>query len=419
MAKFVSSADALSGAILNIPNKYLQALDLQQSMQSAMNCQLAGQAAAAAAAAVVSSANNSLMASTSYCTNRNQPAFITASYFMPNNQTAHSSLPQPPMAHASTAAILAATAAPYPSYASSLSIGGGAVSNNMSSHSSSSASLSNSCRSSSSSGGHSSSNLHGNSNYHGNNSMSASFMSRVRKQQAAVQPHQQQPQQQQHHHRQTASAHKGPYPRQTIPIMPSTGGRYGPRGRRVVLREEDYEVFIPKKSTSCKDFNAKVHCRGCNKEFMGSFVSNGQVFGEPGFFFHCTRECVKYKSLGLIRKCDQCALLFINSQSERKHHGEVHSRVERIMKPDWMSSQVYRVRSGIRCNTKVSCSACGKFFGAQNSRGKISYSLEYLIHCIEKCVEYQKLGLVQTCPICNCKFLNRLSLSQHKLKSKH
>ena len=407
MAKFVSSADALSGAILNIPNKYLQALDLQQSMQSAMNCQLAGQAAAAAA--VVSSANNSLMASTSYCTNRNQPAFITASYFMPNNQTAHSSLPPPPMAHASTAAILAASATPYPSYASSLALGGGGG-NNMSTLSSSSASTSNSCRSSSSSGGHSSSNLHGSSNYHAGNSMSGSFMSRVRKQQA-VQPHQ--------HHRNTASAHKGPYPRQTIPIMPSTGGRYGPRGRRVVLREEDYEVFIPKKSTSCKDFNAKVHCRGCNKEFMGSFVSNGQVFGEPGFFFHCTRECVKYKSLGLIRKCDQCALLFINSQSERKHHGEVHSRVERIIKPDWMSSQVYRVRSGIRCNTKVSCSACGKFFGAQNSRGKISYSLEYLIHCIEKCVEYQKLGLVQTCPICNCKFLNRLSLSQHKLKSKH
>lgn len=362
MAKFVTSTDGLSGAILNIPNKYLQALDLQPSM----SCQMASTPS--------SSGSNSIIASTSYCTNRNQPAFITASYFMPSNQPAHSTLPPPPLAHASTAAILAASASPYP-YASSLSIG--------SSNSSASASSS----------------LRNSSNYP-SNSLSSSFISRPRK---ASQ----------------SRSQKGPFPRQTIPIMPSTGGKLGPRGRRVLLREEDYEVFIPKKSTSCKDFNAKVNCRGCNKEFSGSFVSNGQIFGEPAFFFHCIRECSKYKSLGLIRKCDQCALLFINSQSERKHHGEVHSRVERIIKPEWMSSQVYRVRSGIRCNTKVSCSACGKFFGAQNSRGKISYSLDYLIHCIEKCVEYQKLGLVQTCPICNCKFLNRLSLSQHKLKSKH
>ena len=296
---------------------------------------------------------------------------------MPSNQPAHPTLPPPPLAHASTAAILAASASSYPAYASSLSISSN--SNNNSSNSSASLRTSN----------FASNGLHSSSPY----------MSRPRKQ--------------------PRPSHKGPYPRQTIPIMPSAGGKIGPRGRRVLLREEDYEVFIPKKSTSCKDFNTKVNCRGCNKEYSGSFVSNGQVFGEPAFFFHCIRECAKYKSLGLIRKCDQCALLFINSQSERKHHGEVHSRVERIIKPDWMSSQVYRVRSGIRCNTKVSCSACGKFFGAQNSRGKISYSLDYLIHCIEKCVEYQKLGLVQTCPICNCKFLNRLSLSQHKLKSKH
>jgi len=231
----------------------------------------------------------------------------------------------------------------------------------------------------------------------------------------------------------------GPYGRQAIPLEthsdlmrfnqnllpgPSHHGLQGrsPRKKvadRILRSEDEYTVFIPKKSLVSQQFNAKVDCRGCGKVFNGAIVSMGTVFGEPDFFIHCVKECPKYRELGLIRKCDDCALLFINSQSERKHHGEMHRKKQRIRKPDWMSEQVYRVRSGIRCNTKVSCSACGQFFGAQNSAGKISYSLDYLIHCIQDCVEYHKLGLVQTCPTCNCKFLNRLSLSQHKLKSKH
>ena len=188
---------------------------------------------------------------------------------------------------------------------------------------------------------------------------------------------------------------------------------------RLLRSEHDYHVFIPKKSLTCNQFNTKIDCKGCGKMFNGVVISMGVIFGEPAYFVHCVKECPKYRELGLIRKCDECALLFMNSQSERKHHGESHRKKARIEKPVWMSDQVYRVRSGIRCNTKVSCSACGKYFGAQNSAGKISYSLDYMIHCIEDCVEYHKLGLVQTCPTCNCKFLNRLSLSQHKLKSKH
>ena len=195
-----------------------------------------------------------------------------------------------------------------------------------------------------------------------------------------------------------------------------------PQTRRKVadrlLRPDDaYTVFIPKKSLTTTHFNAEIDCKGCSKVFKAAVMAVGVMFGEPAYFVHCVKDCPKYRELNLIRKCDACCLLFINGQSERKHHGEAHGK--RIEKPDWMSDQVYRVRSGLRCNTKVSCSACGQFFDAQNSAGKVSYSLEYMIHCIQDCHEYRNLGLVQTCPVCDCKFLNKLSLSQHKIKSKH
>jgi hypothetical protein len=235
-------------------------------------------------------------------------------------------------------------------------------------------------------------------------------------------------------------ANTGPYGRQQIAInnhndlmkfnhVPTTSSGSGQSnvGRsnrrkvtdRLLKSENDYTVFIPKKSLTSNQFNSTIECKGCNKKFQSTILAAGVMFGEPAYFVHCVKECPSYRAMDLIRKCDECALFFMNSQSERKHHGEVHHKNLKIEKPDWMSDQVYRTRSGIRCNTKVSCSACGKYFGAQNSNGKVSYSLEYMIHCIEDCVEYDRLGLIQTCPVCCCKFLNKLSLSQHKIKSKH
>ena len=178
------------------------------------------------------------------------------------------------------------------------------------------------------------------------------------------------------HHVGLSPAHPTPMRAGPSRMGPTTGRKRV--ADRLIRPESEYAVFIPKKSMTCKEFNAKIDCKGCGIEFPATFVSGSAIFGSPEFFVHCIKECAKYRDLQLIRKCDECALLFLNTQSERKHHGEAHQKKMRIKKPDWMSDQVYRVRSGIRCNTKVSCSACGLYFGAQNSAGKISYSLEYL-----------------------------------------
>lgn len=96
---------------------------------------------------------------------------------------------------------------------------------------------------------------------------------------------------------------KAPFKRQqipmnTVPTKPASGGR-GSKNKQIMLREENYNVFIPKKSLTCQQFTAKVECRGCNKQFAGTIISAGSIFGEPNFFIHCVKECIQYRALGM------------------------------------------------------------------------------------------------------------------------
>lgn len=98
---------------------------------------------------------------------------------------------------------------------------------------------------------------------------------------------------------------KAPFKRQQIPINTAASTKLPGRGggaskvNRAMLREENYNVFIPKKSLTCQQFNAKVECRGCNKQYAGTIISAGSIFGEPNFFIHCVKECAAYRALGM------------------------------------------------------------------------------------------------------------------------
>lgn len=96
---------------------------------------------------------------------------------------------------------------------------------------------------------------------------------------------------------------KAPFKRQQIPINTQASTKIasgrGSNKNRALLREENYNVFIPKKSLTCQQFNAKVECRGCNKQYAGTIISAGSIFGEPNFFIHCVKECAAYRALGL------------------------------------------------------------------------------------------------------------------------
>lgn len=54
--------------------------------------------------------------------------------------------------------------------------------------------------------------------------------------------------------------------------------RVGPTGRkrvvdRLIRPESEYDVFVPKKSLSCKEFNARIDCKGCGAEFRESKIN--------------------------------------------------------------------------------------------------------------------------------------------------
>ena len=49
-------------------------------------------------------------------------------------------------------------------------------------------------------------------------------------------------------------------------------------------------------------------------------------FWELDYFNHCVNYCQKYKNLGVIKKCEDCKLIFITTQTLRRHLRTVHYR---------------------------------------------------------------------------------------------
>ena len=123
---------------------------------------------------------------------------------------------------------------------------------------------------------------------------------------------------------------------------------------------------------------------------------------------HCLEECLQYRKLNLIRKCDECSVSFINERAFRNHQNHVHKeRVTRIKvpKPEWLTCQILPEEfDGF--NGKAVCKGCQKEFPAKTYKsGSTIYTLSYYIHCIKECSEYKDLQLIRECHGCGSIFL--------------
>lgn len=92
----------------------------------------------------------------------------------------------------------------------------------------------------------------------------------------------------------------------------------------------------------------------------------------------------------------------------------LYSRMER---PAWMPQKTFIASSKpvITQSTAFdACKGCGKLFKkAPKPQKHSSHELAYYIHCFEECEKFQALNLIQSCPECPYKFLNKNSFSNH------
>lgn len=117
-----------------------------------------------------------------------------------------------------------------------------------------------------------------------------------------------------------------------------------------------------------------------------------------------------------MRKCDECKLLFLSVPYASNHYVKNHRNEKDIpAKPKWMTSTIYKRSVGGIPNCHVSCEGCGQKFEARTTLKGALYrkSVEYYVHCIEKCEEYKKLDKICQCPSCKCLFINQLALFGH------
>ena len=148
-------------------------------------------------------------------------------------------------------------------------------------------------------------------------------------------------------------------------------------------KHELYSVYVPPKVK-----NATMACKGCGKLFM---VINRRK--DPAYYVHCGQECPDYMDLGLIRKCHECKLIFTNKKQLFSHRQRIHLEKKGQTK------------------SIIKCKGCNLKF-TYRSQGSNDYS-KYLNHCLEECLEYQKLGLIVKCVVCSRSFLDNRSLSIH------
>ena len=186
--------------------------------------------------------------------------------------------------------------------------------------------------------------------------------------------------------------------------------------------------------------NTTVDCRGCGAMFKAGNRGSTR-HPEVAYYIHCMNECEEYQKLGLIFKCVDCKLLFINFGSFSTHIARGHRSGSKkypcIKIP--ASQQILKFIPTLRtkskqqimdesnyghfntinvgnCNGLVKCPGCQLEFRAKiySYRKKI-YTLDYFVHCMEECEEYRKLGLISECSKCKLKFLNKRALSNHKI----
>lgn len=143
----------------------------------------------------------------------------------------------------------------------------------------------------------------------------------------------------------------------------------------------------------------QIKCKGCQKSFRSIKLPNRyDIVAEVAYYVHCIEECADYKNLGLIRSCPKCPIKMLNSFGLGAHMKESHSQMFK-KKPSWMLPMAYKKHCKYGFNDRVNCKGCGKSFLAKRlpkTKGRIKpavhYELDYVIHSIERCPKYKKLG---------------------------
>ena len=174
-----------------------------------------------------------------------------------------------------------------------------------------------------------------------------------------------------------------------------------------------YTVYIPKDADHTNHIRS---CKGCGQQFKTTCNGSSLI----PFYEHCIRNCEQYKRLNLIRSCEACRLLFVNSYSYGIHvNSDLKCELSQRHrdKPDWAPKSV-KQWNAMNCrrqwNTSTNCLGCGQQFRARKSpSGGLIKEMAYYRHCFDECEEYKKLNKICSCDDCRRKFLNGHALNKH------
>lgn len=178
-------------------------------------------------------------------------------------------------------------------------------------------------------------------------------------------------------------------------------------------------AHIPLKSFLIKAFPFQVNCIGCNQSFPCYYTPKGfKKIPSPAYYVHCIDQCEAYRAKDLIRVCEYCSFKFLDKEALGIHKNSCKDNNKRQLlaqKPHWMPiSIILTIINYSKFDGTTSCRGCKRMFPCYRKGSKVVPSLEYYVHCIEQCKEYQQKGWMRVCPVCNCKFLNNQALVQHK-----
>lgn len=98
----------------------------------------------------------------------------------------------------------------------------------------------------------------------------------------------------------------------------------------------------------------KVACEGCSEKFA---LDDGKLSAK--FKLHCV-DCVRYKKLNLLKKCELCLEVLINKADWKSHVEYMHWPTDEV-KPKWMSKGTFlEIVSQPNFKDITRCKGCGR-----------------------------------------------------------
>ena len=201
------------------------------------------------------------------------------------------------------------------------------------------------------------------------------------------------------------------------------------------LQPHEYYNHIPKGSLSCARFNDSIKCPGCQERFPcyrphlepGSTRRKENEIPAPTYYKHCLRECIKYQKMALMRRCDDCCHRFLDFRSYLQHRKGGKGSQCNVLKKTKVEPLKYKWPTMARDsflraleigqkkkNAKMNCPGCQTTYKCYRRGHEYIPDLVMFMHCVTDCVAYQKLGLVVTCPTCECVFMDQSWLDVHE-----